>query len=42
MTETVIIITCAVVVAFIAYNFFKGKNAGDNNLLSSQLADLIV
>ena len=42
MTEIVIIITCAVVVAFIAYNFFKSKNSGDNNLLSSQLADLIV
>ena len=42
MTEIVIIITCIVVVAFIAYNFFKGKNGGDNNLLSSQLADLIV
>ena len=42
MTEIVIIITCAVVVAFIAYNFFKAKNGGDNNLLSSQLADLIV
>jgi DNA recombination protein RmuC len=42
MTEIVIIITCAVVVAFIAYNFFKGKSGGDNNLLSSQLADLIV
>ena len=33
MTEIVIIITCAVVVAFIAYNFFKSKNGGDNNLL---------
>ena len=42
MTEIVIIITCAVVVAFVAYNFFKGKNIGDNNLLSSQLADLLV
>ena len=42
MTEIVIIITCIVVVAFIAYNFFKGKSGGDNNLLSSQLADLIV
>ena len=42
MTEIVIIITCIVVVTFIAYNFFKGKSGGDNNLLSSQLADLIV
>ena len=42
MTEIVIIITCIVVVVFIAYNFFKGKSGGDNNLLSSQLADLIV
>jgi hypothetical protein len=25
MTEIVIIITCAVVVAFVDYNFFKGK-----------------
>ncbi len=42
MTEIVVIITCAIVVAFIAYNFFKGKSSGDNNLLSSQLADLLV
>jgi phage/plasmid-associated DNA primase len=42
MTEIVIIITCIVVVTFIAYNFFKGKNVGDNSLLSTQLADLIV
>ena len=42
MTEIVIIITCIVVIAFIAYNFFKSKNIGDNSLLSTQLADLIV
>jgi len=42
MTEIVILITCGIVVAFVAYNFFKGKSGGDNNLLSSQLADLLV
>ena len=42
MTEIVILITCGIVVAFVAYNFFKSKSSGDNNLLSSQLADLLV
>ena len=28
MTEIVILITCGIVVAFVAYNFFKSKSGG--------------